>query len=265
MGAYETFVVERRDGVATVTLNRPAKLNAIDMRMARELYDLVPELQTDSEVGSVVLTGAGRAFCGGGDVRDLFVRMEGASLREREELIRFFDLLMLRFITLEKPTIAAVNGLAVGGGFNLALGCDLRIASTDASFCQIFVKRGLTAADLGGTYLLPRVIGLGRAYELLLTGKTIDATTAERIGLVNRVVAPADLTAQTHTLATELAAGPPLALALTKRAVLHGLGTDLTSDLEFEAAVQTIAFDGPEHREGYRSFLEKRPPTFPRV
>lgn len=260
--AYETLLVEWRQGVATVTLNRPAKLNALDRVMARELLRLCQELEEDASVRSVLLTGAGRAFSAGGDIQDFMVRLAPAPVAEKEEVVRLADLVTLKLKMLEKPTVAAVNGVAVGGGCCLAMACDVRIAADNASFGVVFVRRGLSGADMGATYLLPRLVGAGWAAQLLFTGDIIDARQAERIGLVNQVVPPQELAEAAWAMASRLAAGPPLGLKMTKRALNRSIMEGLGAHLDYEAAIQTYCFQTQDHQEGVRSFLEKREPTF---
>jgi len=208
-----------------------------------------------------ILTGSGRAFCAGGDVGEFLdiAAMDAAGI---EGWVRFFDILVLRIRNLEKPTIAAVNGPAVGGGCCLAMLCDMRIAAEEAKLGLVFTRRGLAGADMGATWFLPRLVGMGKAFELLLTGDLIDAREAERIGLVNRVVPAPELMPTARELAAKLAAGPPIGMKLTKRALNRSLSTDLTSHLDYEAAVQTFCFQTKDLQEGVKAFLEKRSPRF---
>ncbi|MEE9202310.1 MAG: enoyl-CoA hydratase [Dehalococcoidia bacterium] len=259
---YETLTVERRDGIALVTMNRPEKLNALDRRMAREFIRLREDLEADDEVRAVILTGAGRAFSSGGDIQDIMVRLAQASTKEKEETIHLADMAFFHLKMLEKPTIAAVNGVAAGGGCCLAMACDMRIAAEDARFALVFVHRGLSGADAGATYFLPRMVGSGWAAELLYTGDFIDARQAEKIGLVNHVVAPQDLMEASWSLARRLADGPLIGLRMTKRALNRSIMSGLADQIEFEAAVQTYCFQTEDHQEGVRSFIEKREPQF---
>jgi len=260
--SYTTLILEKINKVAKVILNRPERLNAINAQMGEELLRLCDELEGDDEVRAIILTGAGRAFSAGGDVQDILLTATSLDAKRREELIRLFDQVTLRIMRLEKPLIAAVNGVAVGGGCCLAMCCDIRLAADIARFGVVFIHRGLSGADMGATWLLPRIVGLGKAAELLLTGDIIDAQEAQRIGLVNKVVPLEKLEEEASTLASRLATAAPLGIKMTKRALLRTFTSDLASQLEFEASVQTFCFGTKDIEEGIRSFLEKREPMF---
>ncbi|GIX46144.1 MAG: enoyl-CoA hydratase [Candidatus Tectimicrobiota bacterium] len=261
--AFHKLRYEVADGVATVTLNRPERLNALDYALRDELLAALQQAAADPQVRALILTGAGRAFCAGADLHDVLVRGFDMDPRTREqEEVRGFNALTQALRALEKPVIAAVNGAAVGGGCCLALAADIRLASSEARFGMVFVRLGLSSADMGGTFLLPRLIGLAHASELLLTGEIIDAARAERLGLVNRVVAPEELLPQARQLAARLAAGPPIGLALTKRAINRALGLELAAHLDYEAYVQSACMLTADHREGVEAFLQKRAPQF---
>ncbi len=261
--AFQKLLYEVTNSVATITLNRPERLNALDYALRDELLAALRKAADDQTVRVVVLTGAGRAFCAGADIKEVLV--PGLDLdprtREREE-VRSFNELTRVIRELEKPVIAAVNGDAVGGGCCLTLAADIRVASTHARFGMVFVRIGLSSADMGGTFLLPRLIGLAHASELLLTGEIIDAERAERLGLVSRVVPPEELMTQAYELAARLAAGPPIGLALTKRALNRSLGLDIATHLDYEAYVQSACMLTADHREGVEAFLDKRQPQF---
>jgi enoyl-CoA hydratase/carnithine racemase len=262
VASYETLRIAQRGGLAAITLARPERLNALDRRMAHELIDLLARLEADDAVRAILLTGEGRAFCAGGDVHDLMVGYQGAPIAEKAAMVRLFNALILRLAQVEKPVVAAVNGVAVGGGGSLLLGCDLRYFSREARVGFVYVRRGLSGADIGTTYLLPRMIGLARAQELLLTGRIIDADEAERVGLANRVLPPDELLPAARAIAEELAAGPTTALRLTKRALFASVLRDLASDLELEAALQVQCLETADHREAVAAFVEKRAPRF---
>lgn len=258
---YRHLLTERDGPVLVVTLNRPEKLNPLNRRMGEELMDLFTSLRRDAGVRAVVLTGAGRAFCSGGDIDDLMSEGVTDPVEERR-MIRSFNEVVLAMRALEKPIIAAVNGVAAGGGAALAIACDIILASEEARIGFVFHRIGLSAADMGATYHLPRLIGLHRAAELLFTGDIIDAREADRIGLVNRVV-PADrLLDEARTLAHRLASLSPLSLATTKTALVKGLGLDLVSDIAYEGIIQSYVFRSEDHKEGVRAFHQKRPPRF---
>ncbi len=255
---YETLLVERAGGIATITMNRPEARNALDMTMRREMLAVLDELEADPTSRVVVLTGAGGHFCSGGDVKTMRQRHTAAEGRGRVEML---NRMVLRLVHYPLPTIAMVDGYAVGAGSNLALCCDLIVASDRAKFGELFCKIGL-AVDGGGTWLLPRVVGMARAKELVLTGDVIDAAEAARIGLVNRVVPAAELAAATRALAEKIAAGPPLALRLDKQLLNRAATSDLAAALEAEAFAQGLAIASEDHAEGVAAFFDKRPPRF---
>jgi 2-(1,2-epoxy-1,2-dihydrophenyl)acetyl-CoA isomerase len=254
---YETLLTETHDGVRTVTLNRPEVLNAINARLGEDLLDALRDAEQSPEVRCLLVTGAGRAFCAGADLRDHVPGQTslGDLLRQR------YNRIVLRMRTMEKPVIACVNGVAAGAGCNLALAADLRIASDRATFIEVFTRVGLIA-DSGGTWLLPRLVGWGRALELMFLADPVDAAAAERIGLVNRVVPPDDLMRAGAEWAGRLAGGPTRAYGLIKRGVLRAGVTDLRSALDYEADLQEIAGMTEDHREGVAAFLAKRAPAY---
>jgi 2-(1,2-epoxy-1,2-dihydrophenyl)acetyl-CoA isomerase len=261
--AFEKLRYEVADSIATITLNRPERLNALDYALRDEVLQALDNVARDEAVRVLILTGAGRAFCAGADMQDVLLRgldMDPET-RERRE-VRDFNALVRAMRHLEKPIIAAVNGAAVGGGCCLALAADLRLASPAARFGMVFGRLGLSSADMGGTFLLPRLIGLAQASELLLTGDIIDAERAERLGLVNRLVPAEQLMSTAREFAGRLAAGPPIGLALTKRALNRSLGMDIAEHLDYEAYVQSKCMLTADHREGVEAFVQKRTPHF---
>ncbi len=245
-------------GVLTLTLNRPDVLNALNEQLLADLHDGLRFAERTPDVRCVVLTGAGRGFCSGQDLRE---RTGVQAVSYGDSLRRRYNPIVLRMRTMEKPVIAAVNGVAAGAGCNLALAADLRIASDRASFIEVFSRVGLVP-DSGGTFTLPRLVGLGKALELAFTADPVDAHEALRLGLVNRVVPHDELMAHTLALATRLAQGPTRAFGLTKRAFTYALTASLEAALEYEAHLQEIAGRTADHREGVAAFLEKRPPRF---
>jgi enoyl-CoA hydratase/carnithine racemase len=259
---YECLLYEVKDGVATLTLNRPDRLNALGGTLRDDLHDAIIRSSADPQVRVMVITGAGKGFCAGGDVKAMNEAKEGK--RERPLLDKIApgrDRTLLAMRDAPQPIIAAVNGAAAGAGMNLALGCDIRVASTAAKFSQAFVKRGLHP-DWGGTYFLPRVVGMARAAELIFTGEVIDAAEALRLGIVSRVVAPEELLPTVGELARRIAAGPPVAIRLAKHSLYANADRDLKSALEGETAAQNVCFDTEDAKEGIRAFVEKRPPVF---
>ena len=255
---------EKRGNIATLTLNRPATLNAMNEAMMAELERCLIDIEADSEVRAVVLTGAGRGFSSGGDQK-----------RERgtEGETKFFDgdlggnvverlnRCVLRLQQLPKPVIGCINGVAVGAGCNLALATDLRIASDASRFGEVFSRIGLVP-DGGGTYLLPRLVGTAKALELIMLGDIIDAEEAQRIGLVNKVVPADQLAAETQQLAERLANGPTLAHGLAKTGVYQGMNMTLEDVLNMEARNQSVASRSQDRQEGAAAFREKRQPNF---
>ena len=259
---YKCLLYEVKDGVATLTLNRPERLNALGDTLREDLHDAVTAAAADPDVRVIIITGAGKGFCAGGDVKAMNEGKErGAARPLMERVAPGRDRTVLALRDAPKPVIAAVNGAAAGAGMNLALACDIRIASTAAKFAQAFVKRGLHP-DWGGTYFLPRVVGTAKACELIFTGDVIDAEQALRLGIVSAVHPPETLMAAAHTLARKIADGPPIAIRLAKRAIYHSLECDLRQALEFETYAQNICFETDDAREGISAFVEKRPPAF---
>ena len=258
---YENIDITDDDGILTITLNRPDKLNALIGHMRRDLAEALEEAGSDRTVRVVVITGAGRAFCAGGDVGYM------AELIERRDTEEFSRLLgsARRVVTvirhMTKPVIASVNGPASGAGCNLALACDLRVASTEASFSQSFVKIGLHP-DWGGTYFLPHLVTPNRACEMFFLGDVIDAQEAMRLGIVNRVVSPDELAGATRELAERLRDAPPISIAAAKQAVYASQSAQLEEMLRYETEAQMRCFESEDGREGIRAFLEKRPPRF---
>jgi 2-(1,2-epoxy-1,2-dihydrophenyl)acetyl-CoA isomerase len=260
--SYQCLLYDVQDRIATLTLNRPERLNALGDTLREDLHDAVTKSASDPDVGVLVITGAGRGFCSGGDVKSMNEREQsGQAAPVGERLSPVRDRVVLALRDCPKPVIAAVNGAAAGAGMSLALACDIRIASSDARFSQAFVKRGITP-DWGGSWFLPRVVGTAKACELIFTGDTIDAAEALQLGIVSRVVAPEALMAETRKLAKKIADGPPVAIALAKRAVYHNQDVDLRAGLEFETFAQGLCRETEDSKEGVRAFMEKRAPVF---
>jgi len=255
---YEHLILERVDGVAIVTLNRPAVLNALNLALLRDLDHAVAELRSDDRIRAVILTGAGeKAFVAGADIKELAELTPVAGKAYAAEGQRIFD----QIEHLGKPVIAAVNGYALGGGCELAMACTMRIAADTAKFGQPEIKLGILPG-FGGTQRLPRLVGKGRAMELILTGATIDAAEAYRIGLVNRVVPAAALMTEARALAATLAASAPVALKVTLEAINRGLDESLADGCVLEATLFGLVASTDDMREGTRAFVEKRKATF---
>ena len=256
---YETLLMETTGGVATVTLNRPAKRNAINARMFGELEDAFGAIATDPAVRAFILTGAGSHFCSGIDLSALEeIPSSVAEMRARMDGIHG---VLAAIFSCPKPGVAAVAGYAAGGGANLALACDLVVMAQDARFAELFVKRGLVV-DMSGTFTLPRSIGLHRAKELALLGDTIEAARALELGIANRVVPPGELAAAAGELAGRLAAGPPLAMARIKAALNASFSRTFDEVLGQESEDQSAVFTSADVQEAIRAFFEKRPPRF---
>ncbi len=258
---FERLLYETNDGIATITLNRPERLNAIDYALKDELLTVLDLVARDTDVRVAMLTGAGRAFCAGADIgymKDLMQRNDTDAFRDLVEAGRE---VVTTIRTTSKPVVASLNGPAAGGGANMALACDLRIASEKASIGQTFNKIGLHP-DWGGTYFLPRLVGSAKALELIFSGEMIGAEEGHRIGLFTTVVPHDRLEAETQQLARTLAQKPPLALALAKKAIYQSEGRDLSGMLDVELDHQLRCFSSEDATEGLNAFLEKRQPRF---
>jgi len=256
---YQTLIVERGGAIATITLNRPDARNAIDLTMRRELVAALDDVEADEAGRVLVLTGAGGHFCAGGDVKSM--RAQRSTAAEGRARVELLNRMVQRLVDFPRPTLAMVDGYAVGAGTNLALCCDLVVASDRAKFGELFNKIGLVP-DGGGTWLLSRLVGLARAKELIFTGGVFDAAEAARIGLVNRVVPVAELERVTRALAEKIAAGPPGVLRMAKHMVNRAATSDLAAALDLEAYSQGLAVASEDHQEGLAAFFDKRPPKF---
>ena len=258
---YEHILVSAAEGILTITLNRPDKLNAFIGHMRRDLAEALEHAGSDRSIRVVIITGAGRAFCAGGDVAFMAELMQRHDSEEFARILGAGRRVILAIRQMTKPVIAAVNGPASGAGANLAFACDLRIASTNATFSQSFVKVGLHP-DWGGTFFLPRLVTPNKACEMFFLGDSIDAAEAQRLNIVNQVVAPEDLEAATMQLAERLRSAPPIALAAAKHAIYASDAADLEEMLRYETEAQLRCFDSDDGHEGVRAFLEKREPHF---
>lgn len=256
------MVLEERDGaVLTLRMNRPERLNALNVELGRALVDALVRASKDESTRTVVLTGAGRGFCAGGDLellRDARLRNAG---NELEDLVRAGKEIALTICDMAKPVIAAVNGPAAGGGMNLALACDIRIASEQASFCEAFARIGLFP-DFGGMFFLPRQVGRAKAAELFWSAETVSAREAERLGIVNRVVPHEAFEEETRKLAARLATAPPMAVRNVKRMLFESEREALEQSLDEEIRHQMECFLSADCLEGLDAFREKRAPQF---
>jgi len=258
---YQHILVSREGGIGTVTINRPEKLNAFAGRMRQDVAAAARELAGDPAVRVLVITGAGRAFCAGADIDYMKDLLERGDTENFTILVEAGRAVVTTLRETPKPVVASLNGPAAGGGANLALACDIRIASDQASIGQTFTRIGLHP-DWGATYLLPRLVGPSRAFELFASGEMVGAEDALRLGLFNRVVPHDRLAAETKALALALAAKPPLALALAKKAVYASESHSLSQMLDMELEHQLRCFASRDAREGFAAFLEKRQPSF---
>lgn len=260
----QDLIYIKEGNIATLTLNRPERLNAFTGAMTQGLMQAIQDARDDNNIRVIVITGAGRGFCSGLDLAVQASRQEaptGGGEERRSSVSVGGPRLSSLMLSLDKPTIAAVNGPAVGWGFELALLCDIRIASDKASLGDMHVKRGLVP-DNGGHWLLPRLIGWAKASEIMFLGERMDANEAERVGLVNKVVPHDDLEQTTKEWATKIANNAPLAVQTAKRQMRLGLSSDYESNLEFSIFAQGRLFQTEDFQEGVRSFTEKREPTF---
>ncbi|MBQ62165.1 MAG: hypothetical protein CMQ19_08820 [Gammaproteobacteria bacterium] len=266
MTDYKTIKLDRQDGIATLTLNRPERLNALTVEMGQELNKAIEEVKSDLGSRVLVLAGAGRAFCAGEDVKERPADSSGTRERQTplsklargpESLMRFAD----NFRTMNKPTIASVNGYAVGQGLSIALACDIRIASEEAGFGAIWTRRGIPP-ESSGAYLLTQLVGPAKACELIFMGKLIEAKEAEKIGLINQMVSKEQLPEATQEMARNLADGPPIAIGISKMMIYQALETSLAVHSRLEFFGQDYSFNTEDREEGIKSFLEKRPANF---
>jgi enoyl-CoA hydratase/carnithine racemase len=256
------YAVDAATSVATITLNRPERMNALTFEVYDELRNTFRALNEDASVRAVVITGAGTAFCSGGDVHEIIGRLVD---RDAAGLLAFTRMtcdLVLAIRECRRPVIAALNGTTAGAGAVVAIACDVRVAARSARIAFLFTKVGLSGADMGAAWLLPRLIGRGHAIELLMTGDFVTADEALRIGLYNRVVDDGQALAAATTLAQQLARGPAEALAVTKAALDREAIMDLPSALAFEAEQQALLMERPDFREAYEAFVAKRPAKF---
>jgi enoyl-CoA hydratase/carnithine racemase len=264
MAAYQSFIYEVSGGIATIRLNDPDRLNALTFETYRELERVFAALASDSTVKVVVLTGTGKGFCSGGSVHGIIATLLDMNAEEQQRFTRLTCDVVKNMRGLRKPIIAAVNGIAAGAGAVLALASDMRILSDRAKFAFLFTKVGLSGADMGACYMLPRIVGQGRATELLFTGETIDARECLRIGLANRIVPHEKLMDSVYEMARKLKDGPSESLGVTKEMLDREADMDLLQALDLEAAEQARLMQSGDFQEGYRAFVEKRPPKFNR-
>jgi enoyl-CoA hydratase/carnithine racemase len=259
---WKHFRFEIEDGVATITFDRPERLNALTFDVYADLRDLLAEIPQRDDVRSVVITGTGRGFCSGGDVEDIIGALQGMGTKELLEFTRMTGSLVQRMRECPQPIVASVNGVAAGAGAVIALAADIRVLARSARLAFLFTRVGLAGADMGSAYLLPRLVGLGRATELLMLGEDVDAERAVEIGLANRVEDDDQLPRTATVLARRLAEGPGLALATTKILLTRELDSGLGPALELEAMAQALLMTTRDHAEFFAAFQEGRSPTW---
>ena len=254
----KAVLLEKSGGIATITLNRPDAMNSMNQALVDDWIEALALVQKDPEVRAVVITGSGKAFCAGGDLFYL------ASLKEPIAARKFIaqaGTIITGIMSMEKPVIAMINGVAAGAGFNIALACDILFCVKSARFAQSFIKVGLVP-DCGGLYLLSRVVGMHKAKELMFTADLIDADTALNLGIVNKVVDADELKAVTYAFAERMVNAAPIALGMIKKMINRSGNLDLESTLEFETDIQTLCMQTADHQEGVKAFKEKRIPAF---
>jgi enoyl-CoA hydratase/carnithine racemase len=249
-------------GIATITLNRPERLNALTFEVYKELRDTFQRLDTEPGVRAIIITGAGRAFCSGGDVEEIIGKLLGRDLSALQEFTRLTCDLILAMRRCRRPIVGALNGTVAGAGAVIAAACDIRVAAESAKIAFLFTKVGLSGADMGAAWLLPRIVGYGQATEMLLTGDFVDAKRAYEIGLYNRVVPQAQVLPEARAIAEKLARGPSAALGVTKQALEAEAALDFDAALAYEAEVQAQLMQGPNFREAHEAFRAKRDPKF---
>jgi 2-(1,2-epoxy-1,2-dihydrophenyl)acetyl-CoA isomerase len=262
MSDEKILLTEKKNGVGIITLNRPDKLNAFSDELTFQLQDALKEMEKDKEVRAIILTAAGRGFCAGQDLQSRSIAQEmGERPSLGDSIRRRYNPIVIRLRRIEKPIIAAVNGVAAGAGASIAFACDYRIVTDKVNFIQSFTKVGLSP-DSGATFILTRLVGLTKAFELMLSADKLSAEEALKLGIVNKIVGEDDLMKEAIALAEKLAAGPTKAFGLTKRAVNRAVFDDLEELLEYEASLQEIAGRSDDFAEGVKAFVEKRTPQY---
>jgi 2-(1,2-epoxy-1,2-dihydrophenyl)acetyl-CoA isomerase len=262
MSDEKILLTEKKNGVGIITLNRPDKLNAFSDELTFQLQDALKEMEKDKEVRAIILTAAGRGFCAGQDLQSRSIAQEmGERPSLGDSIRRRYNPIVIRLRRIEKPIIAAVNGVAAGAGASIAFACDYRIVTDKVNFIQSFTKVGLIP-DSGATFILTRLVGLTKAFELMLSADKLSAEEALKLGIVNKIVGEDDLMKEAIALAEKLAAGPTKAFGLTKRAVNRAVFDDLEELLEYEASLQEIAGRSDDFAEGVKAFVEKRTPQY---
>jgi enoyl-CoA hydratase/carnithine racemase len=257
----ESVLIEINNYIATLTLNNPSKLNAFSDEMLLRLVALIDECERNDDVRVIVLTGAGKGFCSGGDVTKMGPAVDNRPHVTKSYITEVIQAFPKKIEHVTKPIIASINGVAAGGGLDLALACDIRVAGESATMAETYCNIGLLPGG-GGAWLLPRIVGQPKALEMLLAGNFIDANEAYRIGMINHVWPDKELAARTYRLASDIAENPPLSVRLTKQAVIHGMNTDMANNLDLVSSHISITKNGPDHSEAIKAFREKRKGNF---
>ena len=258
---YETILMSQEEGITTITLNRPKFFNAMSPQLMADLVEAIEIVSKDEGTKVILITGSGKAFCAGGDVSEDVAEVGGKTPFEYRSYVGSFSSVVKNIYWMEKPVIAAINGVAVGGGCDLAMACDIRIASDKARFGYGYIRMGIIS-ELGGNYFLPRLIGLGRAKLFAFTGELIDANRAQELGLIDQVVQDSEFDARTKELAQKLVKGPSKAIGMIKLAMNRGMNMDLETSLEYSQNLAFFTFSTEDHKEGFQAFLEKRAPVY---
>lgn len=258
----ENFQYELRNGVGIITLDRPDRLNALTFEVYRELKEVFLQLDRQAEVRSIVITGAGRAFCSGGDVEDIIGALFARGFQDLLEFTRATGDLILAMLECRKPVVGALNGTVAGAGAVIATACDFRVAGPKAKIAFLFTKVGLSGADMGASWLLPRIVGMGRATEILMLGDFVPPEEAQRIGLYHRLVEQEQVLEKALELADRLAKGPAFGLEITKKLLLREAHMDVRSAMATEVEIQAACMLHPDFRSAYEAFKEKRTPVF---
>jgi len=260
-GKYNTINVTKEEQITTIVLSRPEKLNALSPEMIDELDSVIPLIEKDKDTRAVVITGSGKAFSAGGDIELDLIPVSKMNPMQWREYIKQFCMVVKGIYYMEKPVIAAINGVTVGGGCDIAMACDIRIASKKARFGYGYIKMGIIS-DMGGHFFLPRLVGRGKAKLFAFTGDLIDAMEAERIGLVDKLVSEDDFNKEVKKVVEKIACGPTAAITLIKDAMEKSRSVNLDASLDYAVNLQSALLDSEDFREGYTAFLEKRKPVF---
>lgn len=257
----EEILYEKKDHIATITLHRPEVRNAFNLKMIDQWYKALEQAESDNDVRVIIITGSGSAFCSGGDIKEILENAKKPSIERKNFLWQGVHKVALTLLQMEKPVIAAINGPAFGAGLDMALHCDIRLASENAKFSESYVNIGLIPGN-GGTFLLPKIVGMAKAMEMFFTGNVIDAEEAKRIGLVNEVYPEEIFMEKTLEMAKKIADGPPIQIRMIKRQLLQSVEGNLKDHLDLASSNMAVAMDTEDRIEGFNAFFEKRKPIY---